>query len=487
MLPILALPAALTLVGCGDQTNAGFGENHNYGGEDINYEESQLFYVNDTKGTLFDNETAEHFKHLGASSYLIYGAKNAEDFELAKTEIKEIREALNTLPVPADLKEKYESDLTKAEEVLPKMFEYYNGMYTGSLDKAFRTIHPEYFVELDKVQAKIDQRVAFLSESQAALNKVSKELNAKKDELKKLETKHDEQAAKWVVDNSILIPTSEISFDVYNIYNNYSDTKAECDGVWNSNASVCFNYFVHEENLGIDSDYLDEMSKEQSAQYKKMAAQFYEDGKPLATAISTLKKSLRDADNAHDKQVLLADNRFGTERQLNKELYDAKRSLRSKSKGSYSQNGKLVEPRKGRYIPTQRTVLDAYAEQLGIKKMPEATTFTPENAYKVFEALNKATMEKAVILDMDDEGQFNIEDGVKPENMYLVMSVSSGKVIGEVSLRNKEEKTVASTYFVNSGDSLLNVESVLKMFNPSFTAQIESKYHNLKAYALRNL
>ncbi|MEZ8352107.1 hypothetical protein [Vibrio splendidus] len=494
---LLSIPIALSLTGCGDSSNARFDSENQFWDKDVNYSKSRLFNVGDVKGTIFDEEALKYFSMLSSHHELNYPATTTDQLEKATSTFADIRTALNYLPVPETLKAEYEANLMAAEEILPKMVELHEGKFEGKLDEAFRSLYPEYFESVDAARLVVDNRNEFLTKAKTKKDELSEQHSTLKKELRELEKEHEKVASEWIVENELLIPTNDLSFRAFIDNSYYYDTEDKCREYiernnenfnWNSEAGVCYSFWVMNDNLGLKKFHLENnMSEEQAQIYKDMAMKLFKQGSELGFKISTVGKSLHDATEELKKRELLSNNRFGDQRKIDRALTDANRGLNSRTKGAYGRNGEISIPAKGRYNPTQRRVFGEYAKTLGLDVMPTVTAFIPENAYKVYLELLKATEAAEVDIELGKKGQFNVGETEQLEHLYIVANTKKGNVIGSVQLQKNEDKFIASfsyPYSMNrvQGDSLVDLYAYQDDWNPTFNGIEGNKHRNLVSY-----
>ncbi|MGR5347254.1 hypothetical protein [Vibrio mediterranei] len=472
-LAIASLPIVLSLAGCGDSSNAYFDQETRFWGKEVDFGKSRLFAIKDTKGTFFDENALEHFKMLESHAALEYGASTTEELERTSEIIANTRAALEYLPVPADLKAQYEANLAAAEAFLPKRVEVFEGKFNGKLDEAFRSIHPEYFTEIDAAQKVVDERSAFIAEAKNNYSQNKKNKTDARQAIRDLVQVHKEKATEWLVKHEIPISANALYLDpTYN--GNYStyDTEEACkawtdEAHWNKEANICFTFYFPHNSRGLLPRNIEKLTAEQAKEFSSMVSGFVQESLKLAVKVSTAEKHEDESKEALNTREILATNRFGTERDINRKLSSAKQGLYSRTNGSYDRAGNIVNPGKGRYIRTQRKVWDEYTESLGLKDMPPATAFTAENAHKVYSALLANAEMNSVDIAIDKKGRFTVDDPSQT-NVYIIANTKNGNRFGKVTWRMREDKYRADSSNLSHSDSLSEHYAKVRDWNIRF-------------------
>ncbi|MEZ8724627.1 hypothetical protein AB6D66_26615 [Vibrio pomeroyi] len=432
------IPVALILTGCGDSTNAQLDPKQSFWTDSAKFESAQIYSI-DPKGTIFDKEIEDSFSYLGRSSLLGSTVPKTEDDRQYKLEeIQKIRARLAQLPIPEDLMEEYERDLVATEEHMVQTVDFHQSR-DAILEEAFRTRHKAEFEKFEAIKEKVQARNNFVSEANATYEAAKQ---AERDERKNIDVNaaiFKQKVADYFVANNVLVSVSALGYG-YRVSNkDVTDTrynsKTACEShprhktgwqwVWNSDAKVCFEFLLGRSGSGLTSYDFNRLDPKTKAAFLKINAENEKEAIAHAKTLSTFLNAERIAREAKKTTDLLAYNRFGEERSLNRELRDAGLKLSSVTRNAYTNKGELAQPPKGRVIISQRQVLEEIAKEKGFEELPFRSAFSAENAYKVYEVLSEQTTANMVNYEVDKKGRFTVDTDNLPEKMVIQVTTNN--------------------------------------------------------------
>ena len=499
--PFLVSSVLISLVGCGDDNNAYMSSSY----KDIDFSKAKVIYFPDTSGTFLDEKVAKSFYSIKDADSLV-GSVSSYNKDLSEMKIKmieDIRNNLNSLPVPESIMANFESDLETAEEQAKKSGAHYAGKYTeGNIELAYRHRYPKQFAALDAIEDKIKKRTEFLGDITGKYSSLRNEVKKINDEFDKFKKRGREVAKHFFIDNQLAIPVSETYFSVSSEVSShqYKDA-ADCIGhssvrKFNAEYNVCYTtYFPYGgKNNGLSEDASELMNPEQLESYNEAVKPLQDELVVLAEkhAIQTVK--LRSVSEELKKKTILADNQFGSKKALDNDRIDARRTLNRVTGGGYSTYSEtgFNAPPKGKYTPAHDRVFDEYSKEVGLYGIEPLNSFNAENAYQVFKNLVKSAKEKGSEITINTEGRFKLpvkDNGNKVDGEYFISYIDANgeQKMGPLLLDYSDGEFKAGVQFpktVNSEiDYFLNTSRYLDL-HFSNGAGIQNG-DSLRAYAAK--
>lgn len=470
---VISILSLLVLSGCGYDSQV------RLIGKDYDYSTASVYVFEPKEDSFFNYNYANSVVTKLNESEFLFNSSSSEDSKDKISKLTVKRDEINELAISNELKEKYLSTIDNAIETHKKTIIFYDNLYTNKLDAYFKQKNPALFKEIDSLKQKLSDRKQFLKESEENLELANKSLQSKKAHVDKLNSDLETEVFAYIVENEILIPKKDVSF-YETIYSpSKPNSKNECIKQSDSREIIIDDKASYSKETGLCHSAalhnrldMDDLNSEHKLQLEKLI-----EARSKAIFSSAIDESIhytyvQRAKAAIKKQTLLADNKFGTEREINNDLYDSYSDLNRLSKGLFNSHTKsYVKAKKGyRYFDLEKIVDELkLAEGLPVlgKDFNVENAFNQQNIVVALNQIFETELSSATVFkDIESDGEFDLgdisEDSIKIVKMKNNKNESVIAVLSDSGPQDSDVRELTS-FSETESDTLLTATKLIEV------------------------